>query len=64
MRNDADRFCRDNQNTHFMFNTLLAENRAICEIMWKTMVQPDRLHSSKDVYKKCYLQDKNIDTRS
>jgi hypothetical protein len=47
-----------------MFNIVLAENRAIYEIMWKTMVQPDRLYSSKDVYKKCYLQDKNTDTRS
>jgi len=28
-----------------MSNILLAENRAIYEIMWKSVVQPDRLHT-------------------
>jgi hypothetical protein len=35
---------RENQNTHFIFNNLLvfSENRAVCEIMWKNVVEPDR----------------------
>jgi hypothetical protein len=28
--------------THFMFNNLFSESRAVYEIMWKNMVQPDR----------------------
>jgi len=30
MRNVSDKICRENQNTHFVF-----ENRAVYEIMWK-----------------------------
>jgi hypothetical protein len=30
-------------NTHFIFNKIFSpENRAVYEIMWKNMVQPDR----------------------
>jgi hypothetical protein len=30
-------------NTHFTFNNFLPpENRALCEIMWENMVQPER----------------------
>jgi hypothetical protein len=32
---------RENQNTHFMF-IFLFDNRAIREVMWKNMVDPDR----------------------
>jgi hypothetical protein len=42
MRNISDRCCRENQNTHFMINNSFSENRAIYEIMWKNMVEPDR----------------------
>ena len=28
--------------THFMFNKFFSENRAVYEIMWKDMVEPDR----------------------
>ena len=28
--------------THFMFNNFFSENRAVYEIMWKIMVEPDR----------------------
>jgi len=33
-----------NSNTQFTFNTFFvpSKNRAVCEIMWKGMVQPDR----------------------
>ena len=35
--------CRENQNTHFVFNNPPApENRVVCEIIWKIRVQPDR----------------------
>jgi len=35
--------CRENQNTHFMLNNPPPpENRAVYEITWKNMVEPDR----------------------
>ena len=43
MRNDSDKSCTENQNTHFVFNNFFFfENLAVYEIMWKNMVQPDR----------------------
>jgi hypothetical protein len=45
MRNVPDKSCRENLNTHFVFgNFFFYENRAVCEIMWKNVVQPDRPH--------------------
>jgi hypothetical protein len=38
----SDKSCRDNQNTHFMLNNLLFENRAVYEIISTNIVQPDR----------------------
>jgi hypothetical protein len=38
-----------------MFNVLLAENRAIYEIMWKSMLQPDRPQYSTTGDKKCIV---------
>jgi hypothetical protein len=46
MRNVSDKSCRENQNTHFMFNSIYFENRAVNEIMWKNPVQPDRLQAT------------------
>ena len=41
--NVSDKSCRENQNTHFVFNNFFFfENRAFHEDMWKTMVEPDR----------------------
>jgi hypothetical protein len=34
---------RKYQNTHFVFNNIFLENRAVSEIMWKMLVKPDRL---------------------
>ena len=34
MKNVSDKTCRENQNTLFFF-----ENRAVCEIMWKNIVE-------------------------
>jgi len=42
MRNVSNKCCRENQNTHFVFNNNFTENRTIYKIMWKNMVQPDR----------------------
>ena len=39
MRNVLDKSCRENQNTHFIFNKLFFENRAVYEIMSKNVVQ-------------------------
>ena len=46
MRNVSDKSCRQNQNTRIMFNNffLFFENRAVYEIIWKNIVQPDRPH--------------------
>ena len=36
VNNVSDKTCRENQNTHFMFNNFyFSENRAVYEIMWK-----------------------------
>jgi hypothetical protein len=43
MRNVSDTSCRENQNTHFVFNNPSPpENRAVYEIMWKNMVEQGR----------------------
>jgi hypothetical protein len=41
MRNNTDKICRENQNTHFVFNNHFFLNVAY-EIMWKNTVEPDR----------------------
>jgi len=40
----SDKSCRENQNTHFVFNNFFFffENRAVYEIMWKNIVELDR----------------------
>ena len=44
VRTVSDKYFRENHNTQFMFNTFHSpprpENRALCEIMWKNIVQP------------------------
>ena len=42
MRNVANRTCRGNQNTRFVFNNFFSDNRAFCEIMRRSIVEPDR----------------------
>jgi len=42
MRNVSGQNCRENQNTRFVFNNILFQNRAVYEIMWKNIVQPNR----------------------
>ena len=42
MGNIWDKCCRENQNTHFVFNNFFLENRAAFEIMWKNVVETNR----------------------
>jgi hypothetical protein len=46
MRNVSDKSCKENQNTHFVFNNFSA-NRAVYEIIWKNILQPDRQQTTK-----------------
>ena len=41
MRNVSGKSCRENQNTHFVFNNFYLEYRTVYEIMWGNTVQPD-----------------------
>jgi len=41
MRNVSDESCRESQNTFYFQVTLFSQNRAIDEIMWKNIVEPD-----------------------
>ena len=41
MGNVLDKSCRENQNTHFMFNNFFFENRAVYDIMSKNMVESE-----------------------
>jgi len=43
MRNVSDESCRESQNTFYFQVTLFSQNRAIDEIMWKNIVEPDRV---------------------
>jgi hypothetical protein len=39
MKNVSDKSCKENQNTHFVFNNLL-KNCGVFEITWKNMGRP------------------------
>ena len=41
LRNVSDKFCSDNQNTHFMSSNFFG-NPAVCGVMWKNIVEPER----------------------
>jgi len=42
MRTVSDKTCRENQNTHFVFNNPPPENRAVYKILWENMEDSDR----------------------
>jgi hypothetical protein len=42
MTDVSDEISRKIQNTHFMSNNLIFENRAVYEIMWKNIVESGR----------------------
>jgi len=51
MKNVSDKSCRENQNTHFIFNNFFfPENRVVYEIMWKNIVQPGRPHGARALH--------------
>ena len=39
MRNVSDKSCRENQNTHFVFNSFIPKIGVVYEIMWKYTVR-------------------------
>ena len=42
MRNFSDKRCRENRNTHFVFNnTFFFKSCLLYEMMWKTVVEPE-----------------------
>jgi len=41
MGNISDEICR-HRHTHILYSVTLSENRAVYEIIWQNMVQPDR----------------------
>jgi len=47
MKNVPDEICRGTQNTQFDVLLHLAENRAVYEIMWKNITEPDRPQMTK-----------------
>jgi hypothetical protein len=44
-RNVSDKSCRENKK-HMMGSITFFENRAVCGIMWKNIVQPGRPQST------------------
>jgi hypothetical protein len=43
MRNVSDKSCRENQNTHFIFNNFFfLENSPVYVTIWENIVEPDR----------------------
>ena len=48
----------------FMFNNFFSENRAVYELMWKNMVEPDRPHMTMWCMRFACWITKNIDTHS
>ena len=44
MKNASDISCRETLNTHFRFNSMFFEKRAVYEIMWKNIAEWSRPH--------------------
>jgi hypothetical protein len=42
MRNVSGKICRENQNTHCVFSNFFSKNRAVYEIIWKSIVDRGR----------------------
>jgi hypothetical protein len=64
IRNVSDESCRENQNTSFIFNNLFSENRAVFEIMWKNMLEPDRPQTTMRRMRFACCVTKSVDTHS
>jgi len=42
MRNFSNQSCRENQSTYFVLYNIFLKNRAVYEINWNYLVEPDR----------------------
>jgi hypothetical protein len=47
MGNVSERNCRGNQKTLCIFNNFFFENRAVCQIMWKTIEEQSKPKMAK-----------------
>jgi len=50
-RSVSGKSCRENQNTHLVFNNFFPENIVVSEIMWKNTAEPDR--SQLTIWRMC-----------
>jgi hypothetical protein len=68
MRNVAANICTDNLNIHFMFNDGFTKNRAVQEIMWKNMAQPDGQATGENITRHmrfaCRITNARTETRT
>ena len=56
MRNVLDKNCRENKSTHFISsNFFFPEYRAVCEIMSKNVVEPERPHMAALRHVACWV---------
>ena len=61
IKNVSNKCCRENQNTHFMFGNFFFENRYFYEVMWKNVVEQDRLRIIWRMRIECWIpKAKNI----
>ena len=64
IKNIPDKSCTENQHIDFIFNTFSSENRAVYEIMWKNIVQPDRPQTTIWRMRYAYWIPKSTNTHS
>jgi len=55
MRNVSDKICRENQNTHFVFNDFFFENCAVYEIMRKKYCRAGQATDDNMAHADCML---------
>jgi hypothetical protein len=56
LRYKSEKSCRENQNTYFTLKKI-SENRTDFEIMWKNMLQPERLQMEDNRKFKLFILD-------
>jgi len=64
LRNVSDKSCRENQNTHFVFNNFIFENRMIYEKMWKFFCLENRTFYEKNLKENMVEPDRPQMTRA
>jgi hypothetical protein len=53
IRNVSDKRCRENKNTHFIFNYLFIRKSCLFKIMWKNIVESNR--TQMKIWRMCIL---------